>query len=300
MRFLCVLFLIINTSAIANSGELSITWYGSTTLKLSDGKSSLLFDPFFTRPTLTDIVLFRDTTSDKKKIKKWFLNDLDNPLDGIIVSHTHYDHVLDLVVLQEMTGAQVYGGNSTYNILKGGAREKSYIKISVGEVINIGAYKISVLPSKHSHHIAGITFFDGLISSPLKLGSSIFNYKTGESFSFLIEHPFGNIYFNPSARITEDLKKSELPKIDILIQGIIKRKSTEDLIENVVDELKPSIVIPVHFDDFFIPLNEGLTLFDMAETPEFIRTFKKKRAKIKLKLLDFSTPFKFNRTSKKK
>ena len=66
MHFFKLIFLIcLNIGVLAKGQALSITWYGSTTLKISDSKSSLLLDAFFTRPSLTDIIFFKEVKSDK-------------------------------------------------------------------------------------------------------------------------------------------------------------------------------------------------------------------------------------------
>ncbi len=262
-------------------GALKITWFGTTTFNISDGKTAIFFDPFVTRPSLWSIISFSDEKSNIFHVKRW-LNKIDKKnIKGIFVSHTHYDHALDLNNFQRETGAMVFGSYSAKNILLGGAIDSKHFTYSkVGESFKVGDFKVSVLSGEHPSHFLGMTFWTGDIEAPIKENSPLYKYKQGEVFNYFIEHPSGNIFFHPSGQVTLKEEKLSKMKSKILIQGIANRESSEALIDSVLVPVGASVVIPAHHDDFFKSLEDGFHEMTLVDPQEFKETLKKSKSSI--------------------
>lgn len=257
---------------------LKIIWFGTTCIKISDGQTSLFFDPYLTRPSLFSILTLQSFQSDPKIVRKWLGE--DNKIKGVFVSHTHFDHTLDLMEVARQTGAKIYGSDSVRNITIGaGYPQSSFTKIVNKDEIKIGKFSVKVMSAKHTPHIFDFILRDGKIESPLPSSSAIYKYKMGENFSFLISHPNGNILFHPSALPT---KLDNITKVDLVIQGIANRKSTNDLIDKIFKKWNPKVIIPVHHDNMLSPISEGQSRLPFVDLEEFFQTIKFKIPNVKV------------------
>jgi len=249
--------ILISFCAHAEPTGLKITWFGSACVAVSDGETSILFDPFFTRPSLWDVVSFKGLHSNPKIVSRWLSKLEPAKLSAVVASHSHYDHTLDLAETVRISGAKVYGSYSTKNILLGSRVKGEFESIKVGSGFTVGDFKIKVLGGEHPPHFMNLTLASGVIESPLKMGSSAYAYKKDKDFSFLIEHPKGNVVFHPSGNSI--LKKSDAGgfEADLVVLGIANRSSSDDLLKKAVLPFKAQTVIPVHFDNIFTPLAQN-------------------------------------------
>jgi L-ascorbate metabolism protein UlaG (beta-lactamase superfamily) len=284
LNILVITFLSLISLSWGADNNLRLTWFGTTCLNITDGKNALFFDPFITRPSLFQLATFQRLNSDEKLIDSWLGKLKDNNIEALFASHTHYDHALDLVSLQKRTKAKVYGGASVLNILKGAALETSFHKVSHGDVIKVGDFKVTIYKGIHPPHLFSFTLASGIIERPLVHGATALEYKLGEVFSYLIEHPKGKILFHPAGQVLDAELFKRMGKVDLLIQGIAKRESTKDLLEKLILPLDPKVVIPVHYDDFLEPLDEGIQEMMTMNLDEFKKSVLKARPGQKISL----------------
>ncbi len=268
----------------AHAEELSLRWFGTTNFAISDGEKTILFDPFFTRPSISSVLFGRKLKSDPKLIKETLEKSGITSIDTIFVSHTHYDHALDLEETQKIFNAKVAGPISAKNILL--KNKNMFRKIVPNSSIIVGKFRVIPLKGIHPPHIFNMTFWDGEIKEQIKPMAKASDYKLGENYSYLIEHPLGNILFHPSAAIyNREVFKKKLANNDIkaVILGLASRKSSQDLIDAIIAPLKPALLFPAHHDNFFKPLNEGFSELITANTDEFVSALEKTEKKSKHK-----------------
>jgi hypothetical protein len=60
-------------ASAANADTVTVTWLGVTTLLFDDGETQILIDGFFSRPSITDILLLRPVDNDAPKINYAFI-----------------------------------------------------------------------------------------------------------------------------------------------------------------------------------------------------------------------------------
>ncbi len=56
---------------------------------------------------------------------------------------------------------------------------------------------------------------------------------------------------------------------DVVLLGIVGRGDTETYLTNIPIKLRAKLVIPIHFDNFFVPLEKGLRILPTVHFREF-------------------------------
>src|SRR5688572_6941658 len=88
--------------------SLTATLFGVSTILLDDGKTRLLIDGFFSRPSLLSLGLGRLRPNRRRIARALSFGGAAN-VAGVFVSHSHYDHAMDAPTVASITGATVYG-----------------------------------------------------------------------------------------------------------------------------------------------------------------------------------------------
>lgn len=128
-------------SGLKPAPGLNIRWLGTAGFEISDDETTILIDPFVTRPTVVDSFALKPLVIDTKAVDKYVLGPIQaskpDPAQGlkkikvILISHTHDDHVLDApYVLARFPRAAdrpvIAGDHNLTDVLKGysGQEEK--------------------------------------------------------------------------------------------------------------------------------------------------------------------------------
>lgn len=236
---------------------MKITCLGTTTLLLDDGRDQLLFDCHVTRPSLGKYLFGRLSTD--RDVADRVIRDFGiDRLRGIFISHSHHDHVLDAPYFAQRCGAAVYGSPSALNVARGGgvAEDRLY-SFADGLEYRVGGYHVAVLPSVHS---AAHWYNDDLgqtIDAPVVQPAKRRAFKEGGSFDFLVENDGLRCLIRPSYSFLPG--QLDHVRADALLLGIggLSRDSAQRraaFFAETVDKVKPRIVIPLHWDNFFAPL----------------------------------------------
>ena len=263
------------SEAPAGAGpRVSVTFLGVTTLLISDGETSLLTDGFFTRPPKSSVLLGR-IAPDPDLIARSLERAGIHELAAVIAVHSHYDHAMDSPEVARRTGALLVGSESTANIGRGvGFPEQRIHVVQPGEPVRWGGFTVTAIPSKHFPH--GMAM--GEIRAPLVPPASPMDYLEGGSFSLLVAHAAGTLLVQGSAGWQEGALAGRHADVVLLgIGGLGSRDETyrEDYWRAVVGAVGPRCVIPIHWDDFTLPLSAPLEppprlLDDVAASLDFL------------------------------
>ena len=239
---------------------MKITFFGTTTLLFDDGKTRVLFDAHLSRPPFFKVVLGLKAATDKKIIDEQ-LKSVDS-LSAIFISHTHYDHVMDAPYIAQKYGAKIYGSKSSYNVaIGGGVGCENFVLYKDNETYNIGDFKVKVIPSKHSEPNILNKRMQGEIVSPLYQPANLRAYKEGGSYDFYIENGGKSFMIRPSFNYI--VGQMDGYKADVLYLGVAglqraDKQTEEKFFFETIDKLEPKLVIPIHWDNFFSPLNKPI------------------------------------------
>lgn len=244
-------------AAAAHADDLRAVFLGVSTVLFRAGDSAVLTDGFFSRPGLARTLAGR-IAPDHGLIIEALRRVGINSLDAVIPVHSHYDHALDTPAVAALTGATVVGSPSTANVARGYGLPAGQIRTaSAGDVLRFGRFTITLLPAEHSPNPVA----RGIITRPVVPPARATAYRMGDCFSVLVESGGRSLLVNGSAGFVRGALGDH--HADVVYLGIpTLGKQTEEfrdqLWREVVEATGARRVIPVHWDDFWRPLDQPL------------------------------------------
>lgn len=235
---------------------LQCRWLGVAGVELSAGGQTLVIDPFFTR-----FPLWRMWPGRVRPDRDLIAATLQR-CDHVLVTHAHWDHLMDVPHVALNTGATVAGSRNTCQLLEVlGVPPGQIREISAGERLSLGAFHVEVLPAQH-----GRTPVDRYINGPLRSGLKpplrAFDYRMDACFSFLVHVGGYRLLIGPGENPVESLPA------DMLFVGVFKTMPDPPAYyATLLRRVTPAVVIPYHWDDLFSPLSRPLR--PMFQLPEW-------------------------------
>lgn len=240
------LTLIVSSKLIAQNKSLQLKYLGVAGWEISDNTTTVLIDPFISRPNFNELkdseLVFSDTAMVDKVIGK---------VDFILVTHSHIDHLLDVAYIAHKTGAKVIGTQTTMNIIKAyNLNSDQLYTVMGGEDYQFENISIKVIPSLHSA-LRGKHFFDSrTYTEPLTAPLKRADFIMGGSLMYLLRIGGSEILMSGSMNFIESEIKGLQP--DILIAGV--NRSIHEIYNYTERLLKltnyPKIVLPTHWDAY--------------------------------------------------
>jgi len=175
--------------------------------------------------------------------------------DFVLVTHTHYDHILDVPHIALKTRAVVIGTESTENVMRAySVPEEQLITVRGGEDYEFGPFSLKVIPSIHSaldhkRYFSSATAPGGM-KAPLTLEQI---HPEGGTLAYLIRfHGHQILAFGGMNYIEREIVGLE-PDVALIGAGS-SRKEIYDYSGRLMRALHyPAIVLPTHWDNFLAP-----------------------------------------------
>lgn len=262
---------------------LCITWLGTAGVLIEAGHDGILIDPYVSREGMLRVFLGLPLRPDQQAIDKWLAR-LETKIHAVIVSHSHFDHCLDAPYFALKTKALLIGSKSALNVGRGVPLEEKYLQeAEIGRDMNIGPFSLKFIESAHGPAFLGKVPYPGKIDQPLTGPHPARDYKLGETYSVLITHASGAILHHGSAGFITGMYEGITA--DMVLLGIGGRGNTQTYLENVALKLNAKIVVPIHFDNFFISLDKKMKNLPGVNFREFLTTADRYRNFFALKIL---------------
>jgi L-ascorbate metabolism protein UlaG (beta-lactamase superfamily) len=236
-----------------------ITYLGTAGWHLTDGDYNLVIDPYFTRLSMSTLVFGR-AVPDTRLIEKHM-----PPADALLVTHPHYDHIMDVPEAARITGAPVWAspqGCELLQLLK--VPDTQICAMNAGDVLPFGPFSVEVYESQHRIVFGSIPY-----SGPLKKG--VRAPLRGGDYRMDVQYSFRVTVGDQRILVTSGVDDEPAVEAEVILVGA---DTTRDQLAKILNAVRPRFVLPNHWDDMFRPLSKP-TRTMMTPPPTRIPIFKR-------------------------
>ncbi len=221
--------------------SLVFRWLGVAGIELKAGEQVLVIDPFFTRPGARGF--FKPVVPNARlAIEKV------PAAQYVLVTHSHWDHLMDVPAILRHSGAAAYGSANTCQLLRlEGVPEPQVNAIQPGDQLSLGAFKVEVIPGQHSW-IPFAKTFNGPLTPGLKPPLRLQDYHMDTCLGFCI-----------SVMGRRILVCAAQPRPADILFPVAQEPARYYL--QLFKTAQPQVVVPIHWDDFLSPLSRPLRRF---------------------------------------
>jgi L-ascorbate metabolism protein UlaG (beta-lactamase superfamily) len=246
------------------AGDFSVTFLGVASLVFDDGRSAVLTDGFFSRPSLLKAGFGR-VAPDSARISAALTRLGHRGLDTVLPVHSHFDHAMDSAVVALQTGATLFGGESTANIGRGAGLPAEQIRVvTPGEPVTRGAFTLTWIESRHCPPDR----FPGVITEPVVPPVRTPAYRCGEAWSVLVQHESGRtgLVQGSAGYVPRALDgyRADVVYLGVGQLGLQTPSYIESYWSQTVRAVGARRVVLIHWDDFFRPLDRPLRALPYA------------------------------------
>lgn len=226
----------------------TLTYLGVAGWSLQSGAHTMLFDPYVTR-TAVDKELDTVVVPDGLAIERY----IPARADVIVVSHSHFDHALDVPEIALRTGAVVFGTRSTAELARASHVPEQQIVAAIGgEELVFGAFRVRAIKALHSL----IDMPNLAIAPGPQLPMRARDYHEGGTLQYFVRFGEHTLFFLGTANFIEDQLTGA--KADIAIVATGRREQVPDYTCRLLRALGlPKLVLANHFDAWQEPLRPG-------------------------------------------
>jgi L-ascorbate metabolism protein UlaG (beta-lactamase superfamily) len=258
-----------NLATVTPSG-VRITYLGTNGYIFESGGTTIVVDPYFTRSGLLSIGLGLRFPNPSPAVQE-NLPRLPRRADAILVTHGHFDHLLDVPPVARQIGGKVIASPTSIYLARAAGIPASQCRpVRAGQILRAGGATIWVLAATHDCVVPGHVPYDGLLHEVPPPPQRPGDWVCGEPLAFLIELGGQRIYVD-SGGTPALLPPANLGRVDLAILGVALRDSRQRLAP-ALEQLRPRYFLPSHQDHFFRPLSGGFVFGPLTDFPAVLRT----------------------------
>jgi len=187
-------------AARGRSTRVRLTHFGAAGWEINDGRRVILLDPYFSRVRFTGRAFGVPTSPAVPGDARPIFGPDDPPVsdteaisahirgaDCILISHSHFNHCMDMPFIARTTGASVIGTESTINVARAcGVPEEQLIPVRGGEDYEFDGFSVKVIPSLHSAMNDKRYFNSAAIPRDVRAPPRLRDYVEGGTLAYFI------------------------------------------------------------------------------------------------------------------
>jgi L-ascorbate metabolism protein UlaG (beta-lactamase superfamily) len=211
----------------------TLRWLGVAGIEIVSDKQTLLIDPYLSRAPIWKSYLGR-IQPDPQAIDKIQRADL------ILVTHSHFDHLLDVPEIVNRTGARVYGSQNTCKLLTTLGVPPEWVKvIKPGGSLSLGEFSARAFPFEHAR-VPG--YGCGPLPHNLTTPLHARDYRMDYGLCYRIEADGVSFLTDPGYQPDVNVPTSVL---------LTQPYHDEAYYREMLPLIQPKTVIPIHWDNLF-------------------------------------------------
>ncbi len=231
---------------------LELQWLGTAGFALRYQGFAVLIDPYLSRLALPTLLHGRALAPDGAQLARHVPR-----ADAVLVGHTHFDHVLDIPWLARTHACPVYGSRSLANLMRLHGLPDHAVEVVPGRVYELGPFEVTFIESLHSKLLLGLKVpSDGELTCDHLDDLRGDRYRCGQVYGIHVRVAGVTFYHQGSANVIEE--RIQHRQVDYFLAGIAGRGFTRNYTARVLRALSPRVVIPHHYDNFFLPVEGEL------------------------------------------
>jgi L-ascorbate metabolism protein UlaG (beta-lactamase superfamily) len=280
--------LVVSDSPATSRSGVRVIYLGTNGYQFEFKGHALLVDPYFSRVDLVSVAVGSRIQPDISRIADG-MRHLAPKVDAILVTHGHFDHLLDVPTVISRTRTRLIASRSSIDLvqrLSAASAPQVYDTVTAGDIRRIGPWKIRVLAATHDR-LFGKVPFDQHVARRPGGPQRASDWMCGEPLAFLIEINGRRIYID-SGGTPAQLPPNE--HVDLAILGMALPDSRARL-PAALERLQPRYILPSHQDNFFRPLSAGFQFGPLTDFPRVTRECARQNHS-RLILLDYFRPWK--------